>query len=74
MALANKKITDTTDKLEDGTHVDNTGVDLSTAQTTVVTTMNTNSFAAGNAVGVAIQRSTGVAAQVVLTIVWEYTT
>ncbi len=68
------KITDTTDKLEDGTHVDNTNVDLSTAQTTVVTTMNTNSFAAGNAVGVAIQRSTGVAAQVVLTIVWEYTT
>ncbi len=68
------KITDTTDKLEDGTHVDNTSVDLSTAQTTVVTTMNTNSFAAGNAVGVAIQRSTGVAAQVVLTIVWEYTT
>ena len=67
------KITDTTDKLEDGTHVDNTGVDLSTAQTTVVTTMNVNSFAAGDVVGVAIQRSTGVAAQVVLTIVWEYT-
>jgi len=68
------KITDTTDKLEDGTHVDNTNVDLSTAQTTVITTMNTNSFAAGDAVGVAIQRSAGSSAQVILTIVWEYTT
>ena len=68
------KITDTTDKLEDGTHVDNTGIDLSTAQTTVITTMNTNSFAAGDAVGVALQRSAGTAAQVIVTIVWEYTT
>jgi len=68
------KITDTTDKLEDGTHVDNTSIDLSTAQTTVITTMNTNSFAAGDAVGVALQRSAGTAAQVIVTIVWEYTT
>ena len=68
------KITDTTDKLEDGTHVDNTSIDLSTAQTTVITTMNTNSFAAGDAVGVALERSAGTAAQVILTIVWEYTT
>ena len=68
------KITDTTDKLEDGTHVDNTNIDLSTAQTTVITTMNTNSFAAGDAVGVALQRSAGTAAQVIVTIVWEYTT
>lgn len=68
------KITDTTDKLEDGTHVDNTSIDLSTAQTTVITTMNTNSFAAGDAIGVALQRSAGTSAQVILTIVWEYTT
>lgn len=68
------KITDTTDKLEDGTHVDNTSIDLSTAQTTVITTMNTNSFAAGDAIGVALQRSAGSSAQVILTIVWEYTT
>ena len=67
------KITDTTDKLEDGTHVDNTRIDLSTAQTTVITTMNTNSFAAGDAVGVALQRSAGTSAQVIVTIVWEYT-
>ena len=65
---------DTTDKLEDGTHVDNTSIDLSTAQTTVITTMNTNSFAAGDAVGVALERSAGTAAQVILTIAWEYTT
>lgn len=68
------KITDTTDALPSGTHVDNTSVDLSTAHTTVVTTMNTNSFAAGDVVGVALERSAGTAAQVVLTIVWEYTT
>ena len=67
------KITDTTDALTSGTHVDNTSIDISTAHTSVVTTMNSNSFAAGNAVGVAIKRSAGVAAQVVLTIAWEYT-
>tara|TARA_R100000773_G_C4219380_1_gene117958 strand:- start:172 stop:1380 length:1209 start_codon:yes stop_codon:yes gene_type:complete len=68
------KITDTTDALTSGTHVDNTSIDLSTAHTTVVETMNSNSFSAGDAVGVAIKRSAGVAAQVVLTIAWEYTT
>ena len=67
------KITDTTDALTSGTHVDNTNIDLSTAHTTVVETMNTNSFAAGDVVGVALERSAGTAAQVVLTIVWEYT-
>ena len=67
------KITDTTDALTSGTHVDNTGIDISTAHTSVITTMNTNSFAAGDAVGVAIKRSAGTAAQVVLTIAWEYT-
>tara|TARA_R100001224_G_C4017892_1_gene148331 strand:- start:508 stop:1317 length:810 start_codon:yes stop_codon:yes gene_type:complete len=67
------KITDTTDALTSGTHVDNTSIDISTAHTSVVTTMNSNSFAAGDAVGVAIKRSAGVAAQVVLTIAWEYT-
>ena len=67
------KITDTTDALTSGTHVDNTSIDISTAHTSVVTTMNTNSFAAGDAVGVAIKRSAGTAAQVVLTIAWEYT-
>ena len=61
------------DALTSGTHVDNTSIDISTAHTSVVTTMNTNSFAAGDAVGVAIKRSAGTAAQVVLTIAWEYT-
>ena len=68
------KITDTTDALTSGTHVDNTSIDISTAHTSVIETMNTNSFSAGDAVGVAIKRSAGTAAQVVLTIAWEYTT
>jgi len=68
------KITDTTDALTGGTHVDVTGLDMSSAHTSNLVTMSTNSFAAGNAVGVAIKRSAGVAAQVVLTIAWEYTT
>ena len=67
------KITDTTDLLTGGTHVDATSIDISTAHTSVITTMGTNSFAAGDAVGVAIKRSAGTAAQVVLTIAWEYT-
>ena len=67
------KITDTTDALTSGTHVDVTGLDMSSAHTSNLVTMSTNSFAAGNVVGVAIKRSAGTAAQVVLTIAWEYT-
>ena len=67
------KITDTTDGLPSGTHVDATSIDISTAHTSVITTMGANSFAAGDAVGVAIKRSAGTSAQVVLTIAWEYT-
>jgi len=67
------KITDTTDALTGGTHSTALSIDMSTAHTSVITTMGTNSFAAGNAVGVAIKRSAGTAAQVVLTIAWEYT-
>ncbi len=68
------KITDTTDALTSGTHVDNTSIDISTAHTSVITTMNTNSFSAGDVVGVALKRSAGTSAQVVVTIAWEYTT
>ena len=67
------KITDTTDALTAGTHVDNTSIDISTANTSVITTINTNSFAAGDAVGVALKRSAGSSARVVVSIVWEYT-
>ena len=68
------KITDTTDALTGGTHVDNTSIDISSANVSVIETMNTNSFAAGDALGVALKRSAGTAARVVMTIVWEYTT
>jgi len=68
------KITDTTDALTGGTHVDNTSIDISSANVSVIETMNTNSFAAGDAVGVALKRSAGTAARVVMTIAWEYTT
>lgn len=67
------KITDTTDALTSGTHVDNTSIDISSANVSVIETMNTNSFAAGDVVGVALKRSAGSAARVVVTIVWEYT-
>ena len=68
------KITDTTDALTGGTHVDNTSIDISSANVSVIETMNTNSFSAGDAVGVALKRSAGTAARVVMTIAWEYTT
>ena len=68
------KITDTTDALTGGTHVDNTSIDISSANVSVIETMSTNSFAAGDAVGVALKRSAGTAARVVMTIAWEYTT
>ena len=67
------KITDTTDDLPSGTHVTNTGIDISTASTSVSTTMSTNTFAEGDVVGVALSRSAGTSAKVVVTIVWEYT-
>ena len=67
------KITDTTDALTGGTHVDNTSIDISSANVSVIETMNTNSFSAGDAVGVALKRSAGTAARVVMTVVWEYT-
>ena len=67
------KITDTTDALTGGTHVDNTSIDISSANVSVIETMNTNSFAAGDAVGIALKRSAGSAARVVMTVVWEYT-
>ena len=67
------KITDTTDDLPSGTHVTNTGIDISTANTSVSTTMSTNTFAEGDVVGVALNRSAGSSARVVVTIVWEYT-
>ena len=67
------KITDTTDALTGGTHVDNTSIDISSANVSVIETMSTNSFAAGDAVGVALKRSAGTAARVVMTVVWEYT-
>lgn len=68
------KITDTTDALTSGTHVDNTSIDISSANVSVIETMNTNSFAAGDAVGIALKRSAGSAARVIVTIAWEYTT
>jgi len=67
------KITDTTDDLPSGTHVTNTGIDISTASTSVSTTMSANTFNEGDVVGVALNRSAGSAARVVVTIVWEYT-
>jgi hypothetical protein len=67
------KITDTTDDLPSGTHVTNTGIDISTASTSVSTTMSANTFAEGDVVGVALSRSAGSSAKVVVTIVWEYT-
>ena len=68
------KITDTTDGLPAGTHVTSGSIDLSTAATTVITTIGTNSFAAGNVVNVALSRSAGTSAKVVVSVVWEYTT
>jgi hypothetical protein len=67
------KITDTTDALTSGTHVDNTSIDISSANVSVIETMNTNSFAAGDVVGIALKRSAGSSARVVVTIVWQYT-